>query len=975
MKLVHGFGRLSAAIALLIAASHGFAADDTQSLLIDKLQRVYTNLAPNDTSKVPVGMRLADLLADRARVASMKDLDSGCTVCTAGKEDRERALRLYQDALPSAPVSSKGRVMIQIGHLYELNGDEKEAIKYYQTTLSSDNAAIAGADANLSLAEIFFKKNQFKDAQPYYAKVLADPKAGSRGLAAYRLAWCELNNGDLAAGLEQLKQILRTKELQSKSGIAEGNADRQFVEEVSRDLATWMAKGAITQADVDELAKLTPEVSRLATMVTLAAELDRSGKKPEALMVWQFVQHTAPQPDVRLEAQIRIIPLLWKEDATDESLKTFDSALSTWREIHGCGRADCTENQKSLRAFLVNWNQTEKKKPSENLLKAYREYLKTFPNDAEMAEWGSQAAAGREDWKTATEWMHLAVVEYSGKKDNDKLESALLSELEIGEMSKDKALWGVQAQNYLTMSPKKTKAFEVRYQQARNLYDGGDNKAARDQLRVLALEPAAPRELRVQAAHLSLDALNLMKDEANLGADAQIFATTFGGETAQEFKEIKYKTSMNGVAKLADGNAEQAFVTLAAVDTSSIGDDDKKLYLKNKIILAEKTKRFDIAASTTDDYLALKNLTAEEREFGLSKKAWLSELRLDFVTAMQMTKGLQSTLKPDQKALKLAIYADLSGTESQAYYQQYLNVGTDPAVKQAIAAQLVRKNKTPMTELNKQSAILAKDPELLARLYTEIYIKNPDSKTLAKMLSDKRIEKTAWGRSLFRVWAIGEIQPLATKLAGMTVDSKTQKTMASTIKTRAVDLAKLEKVVQKTIEAGDWTTELVGLSVLAKESERFYQEILSLPVPEGLSGEDESQYLQLLTQQASPYKNRADTAKAKVTELWATAGWKEALQKSLNDAGEFKSLAVAEIDALKSVADKENLAAIEAIQASPAAVATKPTAQVLEQARNEVRQNPVDRARIEKLLSLEKQAGDFAMVHYLEGRLQQEKSL
>ena len=36
----------------------------------------------------------------------------------------------------------------------------------------------------------------------------------------------------------------------------------------------------------------------------------------------------------------------------------------------------------------------------------------------------------------------------------------------------------------------------------------------------------------------------------------------------------------------------------------------------------------------------------------------------------------------------------------------------------------------------------------------------------------------------------------------------------------------------------------------------------------------------------------------------------------------------------------------------------------------EVRANPFDSARIEKLLNLEKQAGDFAMVHYLEGRLQ-----
>jgi tetratricopeptide (TPR) repeat protein len=241
---------LIAALVMVGGLAKAEGEQNTQDLLIDQLERVYKNLAPSDASKIPVTLRLADLYSERARLAAMKDLDSGCTTCTAGEADRTKALRLYQEALPKMPDSGRGRVMIQVGHLYELTGRQKEAISYYETILQKPDTGGA-ADAQLSLAEIYFKKNQYADASKYYAKVLADTRASSRGLAAYRLAWCELNLGHFADGLAQLKQILTTHDLQSKSGMADGQADHQFVEEVSRDLATWMAREPVAQAQID----------------------------------------------------------------------------------------------------------------------------------------------------------------------------------------------------------------------------------------------------------------------------------------------------------------------------------------------------------------------------------------------------------------------------------------------------------------------------------------------------------------------------------------------------------------------------------------------------------------------------------------------------------------------------------------------------------------------------------------------------
>ncbi len=345
--------------------------------------------------------------------------------------------------------------------------------------------------------------------------------------------------------------------------------------------------------------------------------------------------------------------------------------------------------------------------------------------------------------------------------------------------------------------------------------------------------------MRIQAAHLSLDTLNLMKNRAALIGDAGVFAKTFGKPDSADFAKIRYTASMNNVADLAKTNPNQAYTAILAVDVGPATPEERELYLRNKMLLAEKTQRFDVASSTADEYLNLKNLTPEQRETALAKKAWLSELRLDFVTALSTTQHLKTTLKPEHKLLKLGLYADLSGVESQNYYREYLKVGSDPDVQVAIATQLVRTAKDPLVELKKQSAVLGKKPEVLARLYTEIYVKQPSPKLLSQILSDKKIIATDWGKTLTRTQNLAEISAQSTVLAELKIDNSNQRKLATTIKTRAKAIDKFEKLAQKAIDAGDWTTQILSLSILARETNRFYEEILSLPMPEGLTPDEE----------------------------------------------------------------------------------------------------------------------------------------
>lgn len=73
---------------------------------------------------------------------------------------------------------------------------------------------------------------------------------------------------------------------------------------------------------------------------------------------------------------------------------------------------------------------------------------------------------------------------------------------------------------------------------------------------------------------------------------------------------------------------------------------------------------------------------------------------------------------------------------------------------------------------------------------------------------------------------------------------------------------------------------------------------------------------------------------------------------------------------VSSVASLENQKVLASF-VTPTAPIEKPNLKNIEVARNEVRQAPFDRLKLEKLLNVEKTSKNFAMVQYLETRIKQ----
>lgn len=202
--------RIYSVFALLaVLYSQGAVAND---LLIEKFTKIQVKLSDGDSSKVPVTLRLADMLSERARKASMKELESGCITCTAGEKDRKRALQYYKEVLPKVAVSQKGRILAQMGHLYEMTGEENKALSLYQKVIhQKDTPEVAKIEAKLSLAEAYFKKRQYEVAKKYYEQVLESPEAKRKGLAHYKVAWCEFNAGHVDLAIQRLVKVLKSR--------------------------------------------------------------------------------------------------------------------------------------------------------------------------------------------------------------------------------------------------------------------------------------------------------------------------------------------------------------------------------------------------------------------------------------------------------------------------------------------------------------------------------------------------------------------------------------------------------------------------------------------------------------------------------------------------------------------------------------------------------------------------------------------
>ncbi len=952
--------------------------DETaQEKLIEKLTQVNLNLSPSDTSRAPITLRLADLHAERARRLSMKELNQGCTVCTAGSKDREKAIRLYNEVLPTLENEQKARVNTQIGHLHELSGQESKAMAIYESLLSDKNEKIS-SEAQLSLAEIYFKKRNYGQALTFYKKVMQS-NSSQKGLATYRAGWCYFNQGQVEQGVTELKKVLQTPELLSRSQSGIISLDIQFQEEVSRDLATFLARRPFNESELDTLYKLSPDNAKLAHLSYLASEYERLGQVPPAISAWRYSIQRQSEPKARMEGHVHLAQLQAAHQNRKEAVRDYEMALSLWGSLGNCADNTCKQLKVRLRQFVLDWNTIEKKTPSQELLESYEKYLAVFPSEVDMRLWQAQVAAQLKDYELSVRENLLVATALSQeaksqpkmeKARKDWLEVSLLAAIENAELSKNNSLIDKTTQTYLDLSVERKKEMDVRYQRAHMVYEAGQYSAAAEQMRALALDKKAPADIRSKAADLSLDSLVLLKDDTRLEAWSKELSSALPTQAAAFLGLARKSVLTQSSQQAASQELDKAWITLNRFDGTGATQEEKNVYLKNKLILAEKLRKLPEARDAADQLIRQPGVSPEDMQFALSRKAWLAELQFDFATALATTeKVVLKDADPAGHSLKLAVLADLAQKDSSSYYKQFVKESKDSDKTLAVVAQIVKTSKQPEKDLEAYKTLLVKKPEFYTEAVYEVYAKTGKLALLAPIITGTQFIVTPFGKSAVRADLMAKYISQKEKLFKSVLESSNQKKLAQSLKSRVSLMEETEKLASRAVDQQEWASQIVLLNLLAQEHQRFYNEVLSLPVPAGLSAEEEQQYLGLLSEQAAPHQTKANDIQAKLAEIYknkdAFAKFSDNVQ---NQVEPMRAISVKEMDVVKSVIPSE-LQGLLSMRAVATAAPAQPAIAELEKLRQQVRESPFDKARLQQLLTFEKQLGRSSMVAYLQSRL------
>ncbi len=946
---------------------------DTHDLVIEKLENVLKSFKGSTDEKWPISSRLADLLADRARLKFMSEQEQSCDDCLGSKVDREKALSIYQEIFPQANLAAQEKILLQMAHLHQAAGQTDQTRKLYLSIdQNSRYSPSLRGQALTGLGEISFRQGDFRKAKGYFEQAERIKETPQMYFVKYRKAWSQLNIGEQKEATASLITLLQNKSPE---------APASFYEDASRDLATFMARQFIGSNDIEQLLKLSSAESRKANLYYLATEADRLGQKNASVLAFQIYAKDFKLDELeQMEVMIRTTQLQFDLGKYKDAVESFEQATKEWNKVNCRKNKDqCKDLSARFKNFVINWNKVFKTKPSSELSQAYQIYIKAFPEDSDMVYRSAQLAQSLKNYPLAASTYRqaglLAEEQLKSKEERDTamkiFEGSLLSEIEVAEASQNPQLQLSAYDNYINRNKNGPHVHKARYQKAQLRYKAADYKNASEQFREIALNKSAG-SYQILAADLALDSLALLKDDRKIQSWSQEFSLAIPSRSG-EFSKISRRAIVNESKTVLTENSKKSqsadvYLRMKRVSVKGATDKEKIVYYKNRLLLAEELKDLEDIAFCSQQLLKVKNLSSQDRNLSLAKLAWVQELKLDFSGAY---KNL-SQVKPLNKdrythQMKLAVLASLVKKPARKHFLAAVDSSRNNTLKNEALAKSILLLKNPWSEIKKHQNQLRKTPVLFSNLVIEAYGIRSDKKSAEQILKNASVRRTNSGQALSRVMWLENWKADFNKLISHKINSRSDKLLQSSIRTRLALLKHLEKQAQSSLKSSDWTKKLLLANLYSYENNRFYRELITLPTPKGLKSSERKQYRALLSQQAQPYKDISDATDKALLDLWKQHRNIDQLKKDFDQAGpNIQNLIRKELRLLSQIAPRSEQNILNQVLASKS---KKPSPQSIQQAQEAVKSDPFNLSRLNQLKNLEAQRGQTSKVSYLEARL------
>lgn len=995
--------RLLSAILSLSLLSGGAAQAEKMSLtvhdsLIEKLESVLNPpLKDSMLEQTQLYLRLADLYAERARLLGLeKDGQGALLNKTKIDLDRTKSLGIYSRLLhkkSAFTVEKWGHIHLQIAHLNLIQNQEAKAISTYFRILNHkqnfDGQTIF--TANVQLGDLSFYKGDYKKAKIYFTNSLkesqglllgsnqvslAQTSSARRAYAAYRAAWCDFNLGQAQMAKQSLIQLLKNISTTSTK-------NQSFHEDVSRDLATFMATLDVSESEIELLENLSPQPAKQKNLIYLANELERTGKKKSALLVWKKVENKNPQIEDRIAGQLRVTRIEYDLGRKDKLILELDKTIHLLQEPKSKELPESSENQKKLKSLLAEWAKAETQHPSLELIKANQLFTKAFP-DYEISFWIGQTSLKRKNYLEAIQAFKdaatlLSSVPTSVPK-NPRLsrlfEDALLGNIEASEKLNSTDLKLEAYTFYLELNPNGEKLYSVKYQMAHGYYEANNFQKSLTLFKEISLDKQAPYSLRDTSAELSIDSAVLLKDEVQIEKDALLFSQVFT-KKSDYYLTLWRKSILNQSAKLlndastSSSSLEKLSDKLNALDLHSWPTADLKKTLQHQTSLGLKLNRLDLILNSSQKLLKVPQLSLSEINSAFTQIAWVYEMKMDFPMAIFYSRKITPTTKNRADHFyKLALLSELAGVDPTPDYLQFIASSKDPSKKQLAIYKIVLISKNPKSVFLKYQNILRSNFIVYAAAGTFVFEKTKDDLFAKKLLNSTKVKNTFEGQLLTHYLEFQKMLQKQSHLRQIPISGSSGSALKRNILAKVSGLSKVETQIQKLNPRKDFILQLFGLVYLAQENSKLATDILSLPIPKQLKPSQKKEYLEQVQQQVHPFQLKSISITEKTHTLY-----QEAIAKNL-----FKDL----FDLSQEEGKPGSLLAknlVLHLQTSALAIGLKQDPFIsfsLERQKivNEANaskkfllKDPFNINELEKFRNLQKALGDGPLVAYLDSRL------
>lgn len=928
-----------------------------------------------------LALRLADLYAERARLLSIDKEGQGDVLHKDQIEkDRQKSLSIYKQVLNQVKPEQKGRILLQSAHLNILLQNDKEAINLYEQILKTPAAYSdeAEAIAHIQLGDIYFQKGDFTASKKHFESALKIKENPRKAYSHYRKIWCEYNLGSSELAQQQMIALLKNKDLLKTKA---GQEDISFKEDLSRDLATFMAKNDIEDGDIETLKNLSPDSVKQKNLVYLATELDRTAKKPSAVLVWKKIGTTQLSFEDKLEGQIKLTRIEYDLGHKEALLKEINKSSEMLTNSPCPKNPECAIGQQNLKKILTDWGKAEERNPSPEVILAFNQFSESF-DDYEMSYWSAQSAQKRKLNKEAYDAYKrsaLLLSKKSGKKDEKQeriFENSLVGMIEAGEKLNNNELKLNAYKMYLDLNPEGDKIHEVKYQIAHYFYEKNDFPKSQPIFYNLVNTEKATYSLRDKAAELYIDTLVVLKDDPQLEVDSLLFSRLFKDKYTY-YLSIWRKSILNQSAKIinSENSSSEDYQKLwAKIDDQPLSlwpNEDRKKLLTNKELLSYKLKDLDKLEKTLKEFESITGLTADERLKLTNTKVWADEMRMDFDGALETLKYITPAKNNrEDYYFKVAVLTELAKKNPSKEYLAYLKVAKDERRKQEVVYKLILLSSHPIKDFIKYKKTLKPNMPLFTSAALFAYEKTKDRQFAKLILSDKTFRNSFEGALLNHIQEFKDLAVLHNKITSLKIagssDRKLQKNLAQKIQL----LNQLEKRTQKSVAQKDNTLQLITLAYLAHENAKLAQDIMLLPAPAQLNAEQKKMYQAQVQEKIAPFQQKSIAIKAKSNELWQQASeqniFKELHSLSLDSEKPGAFLAKVEVTNLKTASQMVGFSKDPFIKFTEERHKMQEQAKSLEQS---LARDPFNINDLEKYKSIKKELGDGLLVAYLDSRL------